>query len=55
MQQAVGSFFQYLAGFLFFISLSFGLTYVVSTYSNARTAQQAAAAATALMLQQKQF
>lgn len=35
-QSAVGSFFQSVLGFLLFISVSLGITYLVSTYAAAR-------------------
>jgi len=46
------SFFQYLAGFLLLITLSFGITFAVSKYTTEKEAQQAASAARAVMLQQ---
>ena len=45
-----GSFLKFVAGFAVFIGLSFGLTVAVSDYTQTQEAQQAAAAAIALML-----
>jgi hypothetical protein len=44
---ATGSFLKFTMGFLVFISLSFGLTYAVNSYTTAQQQQQAAAAAMA--------
>lgn len=53
MNRAAGlSFFEFVAGFLFFITLSFGITFAVGHYTQENEAQQAAAVARALMLQQ---
>jgi Flp pilus assembly protein TadG len=49
-QSPVTSFAEFTIGFFVFISLSFGLTYAVTTYTNSQqAAQQAAAARAALM------
>lgn len=47
------SFFKSLIGFLVFISVSFGVTYAVNTVAMNQEASQQAAAAKALMLEQK--
>ncbi len=44
------SFLKFLAGFLVFISLSFGLTYAVNSYTVAQQQAQAAAAVRAAWL-----
>jgi len=46
------SFFEFATGFLLLITLSFGITFAVSRYTDEQDAQQAAAAARAVMLQQ---
>lgn len=43
------SFLKFLSGFLVFISLSFGITYAVNSYTTAQQQAQAAAAARAAM------
>lgn len=50
-QTPAGSFIKFLTGFLTLITLSFGLTYAVNSYSNTRDANQAAAAAKAMLLE----
>lgn len=51
MQQSpAGSFARFLAGFLTFISVSFGVTYAVNRQTQAQDARNEAAAARALML-----
>jgi large-conductance mechanosensitive channel len=52
-QAAVGSFLKFLTGFVTFIIVAFAVTYVVSIYSVTQTGEEQAAAAKALMLQQK--
>ena len=47
------SFLRFLIGFMLFISISFGVTFAVNSYTSARDEAQQAAAAEALMLQQK--
>lgn len=50
MEQGVGSFARFTLGFLVFISLSFGLTYTVNTYSiREEQAKQTAAALQAML------
>ena len=49
-QQPVNSFFKFALGFLVFITVSFGVTYAVNSYSIAQTADQQAAAAIKAML-----
>ena len=52
MQQSpTASFLKFTMGFVTFLVLSFGLTLAVSNYTKTQGAQQAAAAAEALMLQ----
>ncbi len=49
-----GSFFRFVLGFFVFISLSFGITYAINSYTLAQEhAQQAAAADAALFGTQK--
>ncbi|HEY4525032.1 MAG TPA: hypothetical protein VJL39_01550 [Candidatus Paceibacterota bacterium] len=50
--QPVNSFAKFTLGFLTFLSVSFGVTYAVSTLAEAKDADQAAAAALAQMLVQ---
>lgn len=53
MQRSAGlSFFEFVTGFLLLITLSFSITFAVSRYTSEKEAQQAAAAARAVMLQQ---
>jgi hypothetical protein len=56
-ESPVNSFLRFFAGFVLFISLSFGITFSVNSYTTKRDAQRAAAsarvAAEALMLQMK--
>jgi len=47
---STSSFFRFLTGFLVFISLSFGITYTVQTYTLAQEKAQTAAAAQAAFL-----
>ena len=49
-QSPTNSFFKFLTGFLVFISLSFGITYAVNTYTVAQEKAQTAAAVRALWL-----
>ena len=46
-----GSFLKFTFGFVTFLVLSFGLTLAVSSYTKTKDAEQAAAAAEAMMLQ----
>lgn len=48
----VGSFVKFSLGFLVFISISFGVTIAVNTYTVAQTGEEQAAAAIAAMLKQ---
>lgn len=48
-----GSFFRFTLGFLTLISVSFGITFAVSTYELSQSAERQAAAAIATMLEQK--
>jgi len=49
-ETGTNSFLKFTLGFLTFISLSFGITFAVNTYAEAKDADQAAAAALAEML-----
>jgi len=49
-----GSFLRFVIGFFVFISVSFGVTYLVQTISSQQQAEQQAAAAEALMLKTAQ-
>ena len=49
-QTPAESFIKFLTGFLTLITLSFGLTYAVNSYTQTRSADQAAAAAKAKLL-----
>ena len=51
--QPVNSFLKFLVGFLTLITVSFGVTYAVNSYTTVQDADQAAAAAKALMLKQE--
>jgi len=48
---STGNFFKFTLGFLLFISLSFGLTYAVNTYSTQQQQAQAAAAVRAAFME----
>lgn len=48
-----GSFFRFLLGFLTFISVSFVVTFFVSTYSTSQDAEKQTAAALQAMLEEK--
>ena len=49
-QQPVSEFFKFTLGFLVFITVSFGVTFAVNSYTVAQTADQQAAAAITAML-----
>ena len=54
MQQSpAGSFFRFVVGFTVFISVSFGVTYAVNTYTTYKDAQEQTAAALHAMLAHK--
>ncbi len=50
METSVGSFLRFVVGFSVFISVSFGVTYAVNTYSIAQEKEQQAAAAFGAMI-----
>lgn len=50
MEQGVGSFARFTLGFLVFVSLSFGLTYAVGSYTLEQEKEEQAAAALQAML-----
>lgn len=52
--QPVSEFFKFTLGFLVFISVSFGVTFAVNSYTVAQTADQQAAAAIQAMLKPAQ-
>jgi uncharacterized membrane protein len=53
MGSPVNSFLRFFAGFVLFISLSFGITFTVNSYAAARKQAATAAAAQTLMLNQQ--
>ena len=53
MKSPAGSFFKFTIGFLTFISVSFGITFAVSTYEMSQSAERQAAAAIAAMLEEE--
>lgn len=50
METPVGSFLRFVVGFSVFISVSFGVTYAVNTYSIAQENEQQSAAALKAMV-----
>ncbi|MDB5238187.1 MAG: hypothetical protein JWM46_457 [Candidatus Kaiserbacteria bacterium] len=50
-QQPVSEFFKFALGFLVFITVSFGVTFAVNSYSISQSADQQAAAAIKAMLE----
>lgn len=46
----MGSFLQFVSGFLLFIAVSFGVTFAVSVYTQSQQKEQVAAAALAAFL-----
>ena len=53
MQSPVGSFLRFVVGFTVFITVSFGVTYAVNTYTTYKDAQDQTATALHAMLSHK--
>ncbi len=50
----VGSFLRFVVGFMLFISISFGVTYAVNSYTTKQDTEKQTAAAIQAMLEKKQ-